>query len=228
MNSGSTNKNNILVIEDDASLAGCVKEALEARGYSVSVVPDGQVAKNLVMNEGVDLVILDLTLPGADGHEVLQSIRAKNASIPVLLMSGRGAVEEKVGCFEEGADDFVPKPFALAELCARVDAHLKRAKRQMFLELKGLRLDLVTRRLLKDGQSVDLTAREFLLLEYLAKNAGQVISRIQLLKAVWGMNFDPRTNVVDVYINYIRKKLDPSNPFRYIRTHRHRGYEFAA
>lgn len=221
-------KNNILVIEDDLALAGVVKEALEEQGYSAHIVPDGQVAKNLMVNDNVDLIILDLTLPGADGHEVLQSVRSRNPSVPVLLMSGRSALEERIGCFQEGADDFLPKPFAIVELCARVHAILKRCKQNRILEVNGLRLDLVSRRLLKKGLSVDLTAREFLLLEHMAKKPGHIISRLELLKAVWGMDFDPRTNVVDVYVNYLRKKLDPANPYKYIRTHRNRGYEFAA
>jgi DNA-binding response OmpR family regulator len=216
----------ILIIEDDASLTACMSDALRQRSFSVQSVSDGYVAKSIVMKQTVDLVILDLTLPGADGREVLDSIRSHNPFLPVLLISGRLAIDERVGCLEQGADDFLPKPFSLAELVARVSSLLRRSNQQQTVRFGEIRLDRMSRRVSSNGQSVDLTHREYLLLQFLIENAGHIVTRAELLKSVWGLGFDPKTNIVDVYMTYLRKKLDPSDASRYIRTHRGKGYEF--
>lgn len=217
---------NILLIEDDPNLSACVADALKLRGFTVQTISDGYVAKSVVTKDVVDLIILDLGLPGYDGRDVLDCIRANNPFVPVLLMSGRAAVDERVGCFEQGADDFLPKPFSLAELAARTDALLRRCSRAQILRFEDLSVDMATRRLTMGARSEELTQKEFLLLQHLSENAGRIVSRSDLLRRVWGMNFDPSTNVVDVYVTYLRKKLDPCNPMRFIKTHRGKGYEW--
>jgi DNA-binding response OmpR family regulator len=189
---------------------------------------DGQDGLALAADPAVELVILDLSLPGLDGQEVLRLLRGTRRAVPVLVLTARDALDQKVRALDAGADDYLTKPFALDELLARVRAITRRADQATAdqIELGGIRLDLHSRRVEVDGSSVDLSAREFALLEYLMRHAGQVVSRIQILAAVWEYDFDPQSNVVDVYIRYLRRKIDRPGEESLIETVRGAGYRF--
>jgi DNA-binding response OmpR family regulator len=219
----------ILVVEDELPIADFVRRGLEAEGYSVDHASDGVEGERLAVAGDPDLVILDLMLPGRDGLSVLQGIRRTKPSLPVILLTARDAVNEKVEGLDTGANDYVTKPFSFDELTARIRAHLRTPAQgeSTVLEASGVRLDLLSRHVRRDGRSVELTAREFELLAYLMRHPNQVLSREQILNAVWGYDFDPGTNVVEVYVGYLRRKLSlPDDPAP-IETVRSVGYRFA-
>jgi DNA-binding response OmpR family regulator len=218
----------ILVIEDDERIARFLERGLGAQGHQVMVSGDGREGLELAADPLVELVILDLSLPGIDGQEVLRRLRESRRSVPVLVLTARDALDQKVQALDAGADDYLTKPFALDELLARVRAITRRGDQAAAdrIELGGIRLDLHAHRVEVDGTSVDLSAREFALLEYLMRHAGQVVSRIQILAAVWEYDFDPQSNVVDVYIRYLRRKVDRPGEESLIETVRGAGYRF--
>jgi len=199
----------ILVVEDERTLAGFIEQSLRAEGYAVTLAHDGPSAEIEALTGDYALVLLDVMLPGKGGLEVLDAIRARRPELPVIVLTARGAIEQKVEGLDRGANDYVTKPFSFEELLARVRAQLRSpAQREASaLEVGDIRLDLRTRRVERDGREVRLTAREFELLAYLARHPDQVLSREQILNAVWGFDFDPGTKVLEVYIGYLRRKL---------------------
>lgn len=199
----------ILVIEDERALAEFVRQSLRAEGYAVTVAPDGKTGQARALTGDYALVLLDLTLPGRDGLEVLKAIRARLPDLPVIVLTARTAIEQRVEGLDLGANDYVTKPFSLEELNARVRAHLRSPgqREASALQTGELRMDLRTRRVVRDGHEIQLTAREFEVLAYLMRHPDQVLSREQILNAVWGFDFDPGTKVLEVYIGYLRRKL---------------------
>ena len=214
--------NRILIAEDEPRLASFLEKGLRSNGFVTSVAEDGTKASTMARDEEFDLLVLDLGLPGKDGTEVLRELRAAGQRMPVIILTARDDVSDKVGGLEGGADDYVTKPFRFEELLARVRARLRdeRTVERTVLRAGTVVLDLRTRRAATDGRTVDLTAREFTMLEVLIRHAGQVLSREQLLSHVWGYDYDPGSNVVDVYIGYLRRKLGSNS----IETVRGMGY----
>jgi DNA-binding response OmpR family regulator len=214
--------NRILIAEDEPRLASFLEKGLRSNGFVTSVADDGTKASMMARDEEFDLLVLDLGLPGIDGTEVLRELRASGQRMPVIILTARDDVSDKVGGLEGGADDYVTKPFRFEELLARVRARLRdeRTVERTVLRAGSIVLDLRTRRAATDGRTVDLTAREFTMLEVLIRHAGQVLSREQLLSHVWGYDYDPGSNVVDVYIGYLRRKLGSNS----IETVRGMGY----
>jgi two-component system response regulator QseB len=214
--------NRILIAEDEPRLASFLEKGLRSNGFVTSVAEDGRKASMMARDDEFDLLVLDLGLPGKDGTEVLRELRASGQRMPVIILTARDDVSDKVGGLEGGADDYVTKPFRFEELLARVRARLRdeRTVERTVLRAGTVVLDLRTRRAATDGRTVDLTAREFTMLEVLIRHAGQVLSREQLLSHVWGYDYDPGSNVVDVYIGYLRRKLGSNS----IETVRGMGY----
>jgi DNA-binding response OmpR family regulator len=220
----------IVVVEDETAIADFVQRGLEGEGYKVSCAYDGDEGERQALSRGVDLVVLDLMLPGKDGLSVLRSIRREKPTMPVIVLTARDAVEDKVEGLDSGATDYVTKPFAFDELTARIRAHLRRPANgeATALEAAGIRVDLISRDVLLDGEPVHLSAREFELLAYFMRHPNQVLSREQILAAVWGYDFDPGTNVVEVYVGYLRRKLATPDRPAPIETLRSVGYRLAA
>jgi len=217
----------ILVVEDDAALASFLKKGLEAEHYAVDVAPDGEEARCAVSESDYDLIMLDLNLPKLDGLEVLRALRRKQRSLPVLVVTGRSRIEDRVLALDGGADDCLIKPFSFSELSARVRALLRRRPvvNGLLLKVADLELNRVERTVQRSGKRIELTSKEFGLLEYLLRNAGHRVTRNMIVEHVWNLSFDTGTNVVDVYINYLRKKVDEGFTPRLIHTVRGVGYE---
>ena len=199
----------LLVVEDEERVASFLEKGLRAHGYDVEWVQTGEDALRRLIDPGISLVILDLGLPGLDGLEVLECLRERGSAVPVLVLSARGRVDDRVKGLNVGADDYLGKPFAFEELLARVRANLRgRATGSPgVLQAGGVGIDLLRREVTVDGRAVSLSAREFALLKAFADHPGQVLSRQELLSMAWGVNFDPGTNLVDVYVGYLRRKL---------------------
>jgi len=217
----------VLIAEDDAALASFLRKGLEEEAYAVDVVADGELAEEVAAQYDFDLLVLDLNLPKQDGMAVLRAVRAEKAQLPVLVLTARSRVEDRVKALDAGADDYLVKPFSFAELSARVRALLRRGRLplQSVLQVDDLKLDRLEHRVERGGREIALTSKEFALLEYLMRNAGRRITRAMIIEHVWNINFDTTTNVVDVYINYLRKKVDADGPHRLIHTVRGVGYE---
>jgi len=216
----------ILVIEDDPRVASFIRRGLSADKFLVDVAPDGQSGLELAVSKDYSLIVLDLMLPGMTGQDVLAVLRKTNRVVPVLVLTARGAVRDKVELFQKGCDDYMTKPFAFAEFQARVKALLRRGKTetQDALQVADLRVDFNKRQVTRGGKKIDLTLKEFALLEYLVRNAGQVLSRSMIVDHVWDQSFDSFTNVVDVYIRYLRNKIDQGFEPKLIHTVRGVGY----
>ena len=214
----------ILIIEDEARIASFVEKGLKAAGYTPTVVTDGVTGLDYAMTGEFDLVVLDIGLPGMDGFTVLSRLRAARSTLPVIVLTARDSVPDTVRGLEEGADDYMAKPFSFAELEARIRLRLRATATDRtdvpVLEHGPLRLDLRTRQVTARGKTMDLSSREFALAEIFLRNPGQVLSREQLLSHVWGYDFEPGSNVVDVYVGYLRRKLGPG----VIETVRGMGY----
>jgi DNA-binding response OmpR family regulator len=207
--------NRILIAEDEARLASFLEKGLRSNGFVTTVASDGPTALALASDDDFDLLILDLGLPGLDGMTILRTLRAQGRRLPVVILSARDDVADKVAGLEHGADDYVPKPFRFEELLARVRVRLRSegTAEQTVLRAGELALDLRTRRATVDGRTVELSAREFTMLEVFLRHPGQVLAREQLLSHVWGYDYDPGSNVVDVYVGYLRRKLGrPGDP----------------
>lgn len=199
----------ILVIEDETTIADFIERGLRAQGYAVESAGDGEVGLARALSGDCALVVLDRMLPGRDGLEVLAAIRDQKPTLPVIMLTARAEIADRVEGLDAGATDYLVKPFAFAELAARVRVHLRdRSDAQRTkLEFAGITVDLLAREVRRDGQQVRLSAKELDLLAYLMRHPGIVVSRAQILSEVWGYDHDPRTNVVDVYISYLRRKL---------------------
>ena len=216
----------VLVIEDERALAGFVEQSLRAEGYAVTVCHDGPSGEAAALTGDYALVLLDLTLPGKDGLDVLGAIRARLPDLAVIALTARTAIEQRVAGLDRGANDYVTKPFSFEELMARVRAQLRSPgqRESSALDAGGIRMDLRSRRVQRNGSDVHLTAREFEVLAYLMRHPDQVLSREQILNAVWGFDFDPGTKVLEVYIGYLRRKLEAGGERRLIQTVHGVGY----
>jgi two-component system, OmpR family, copper resistance phosphate regulon response regulator CusR len=220
----------ILIAEDDEALGKFVRQGLESEHYTVDICKDGEQARSAATETEYDLVILDLNLPKLDGVSVLRHLRLKKPSLPVLILTQRTRVEDRVECLDTGADDYLAKPFSYTELSARIRALIRRSHlpSESVLTVADLKLDRVQRIVERGGLRIDLTAKEFALLEYLMRNAGRDVTRSMIIEHVWNLTFDTTTNVVDVYINYLRRKVDDGHAIKLIRTARGVGYAIKA
>jgi two-component system copper resistance phosphate regulon response regulator CusR len=216
----------MLLVEDERKVSDLVARALRAERYAVDVAEDGRTGWELAAAHEYDLIILDLMLPLLSGTELLIRIRRKKRQVPILVLTARDATEQKVKQFEAGADDYLTKPFALAELIIRIKALLRRGPvaRLSALRVADLEVDRLTQQVRRAGRRIDLTPKEYALLEYLAANPGRVISRTMIIEHVWDQSFEGLTNIVDVYVRHLRSKVDDPFPTKLIRTIRGVGY----
>lgn len=214
----------ILVVEDEIKVARFLRRGLETEGYVVDAAPDGPSGERKARTESFDLIILDVLLPRKNGFEILKDLRADSIVTPVLLLTARSTTEDIVGGLDLGADDYLTKPFSFEVLLARVRSLLRRSKARTELRVGDLHLDTVSRKAVRGDRTIDLTSREYSLLEHLMRHAGKLVSRLDLARDVWGYDFDPGTNIVDVYVNHVRKKIDAGFSKKLLHTERGRGY----
>jgi len=216
----------ILVIEDDPTVGQYVKRGLEEQRWAVDLVADGEEGEHRASSEAYDMLILDMRLPGKSGLEVLRALRARNFERPVLVLTAQDAVDAKVTALRAGADDYVTKPFAFEELLARVEALSRRPRAisKPVLRVADLEVDQETREVRRGDERIELTPKEYTVLEYLMRHAGRVMSRTLITEYAWGYQFDPGTNIVDVVINHLRKKVDARHDRKLIHTVRGVGY----
>jgi two-component system copper resistance phosphate regulon response regulator CusR len=216
----------ILLVEDEFKLSSFIKRGLVAERYAVDVAKDGRSGLELAQTYQYDLIILDLMLPGMDGSDVLRRIRKENSSVPVLILSARDALQDKVSNMEMGADDYLTKPFAFAELLVRIKALMRRGpvSRASTIRVSDLELDRLSQQVKRAGHRIELTSKEYSLLEYLMSNAGRVLSRNMIIEHVWDQSFDGITNIVDVYIRHLRNKVDTGHEPKLLKTVRGVGY----
>jgi len=218
----------ILIAEDDAPLATFIAKALNSEDHVTEIAPTGDDALQRVQRGGFDLLILDLNLPVISGTEVLQKVRRANTELPILILTATDEVAERVACLDAGADDYLTKPFSFSELSARIRAVFRRKNLpgHAFLKVADLELDYLQRTVHRGGRTIELTPKEFGLLEYFMRHPGRRITRNMIIEHVWKLSPDTMTNVVDVYVNYLRKKIDEGSSVKLIRTIRGVGYEF--
>ncbi|HCA78183.1 MAG TPA: DNA-binding response regulator [Bacteroidetes bacterium] len=215
----------ILLVEDEAKVARFIKEGLTAEGYEVEIAADGKAGEKKARSAEFDLILLDVLLPKKNGFDVLRTLRNEGMRTPVLMLTARSTTEDIVQGLDHGADDYLTKPFAFNELLARIRSLLRRQRNShTTFRLADLQLDTLTRRATRSGVIIELTAREYSLLEYLMRNQNKLITRQQLAKEIWGFNFDPGTNIIDVYINHLRKKIDREHEPKLLHTERGKGY----
>jgi DNA-binding response OmpR family regulator len=221
----------ILVVEDERKVASFIRQGLQEEGYAVEVAPDGAAALELIL-EGppYDLIVLDVMLPKRDGFTVLKTMRDRRIESPVLLLTARETVSDKVTGLDLGGDDYLTKPFAFDELLARVRALLRRGhgQRAPLLQLADLTLDPATRKVTRGGRRIEFTSREYALLECFLRSVGRVLTRPMLAERVWGLDFDPESNIIDVYVGYLRRKIDTEGEPRLLHTIRGAGYVMKA
>lgn len=219
---------NILIVEDEQKVAAFIKKGLEVTGYVVEVAFDGQIGLRMGQNGSYDLIILDVNLPIINGFEVCKQLRESNIKTPILMLTALGTTKDKVLGFDLGADDYLVKPFEFEELTARVKALIKRAKAapllQTTLKVADLELNSDSKIVTRNGIPIELTAKEFMLLEYLMRNKGKVLSRADIAEKIWDISFDTGTNVIDLYIFYLRKKIDKDFTPKLIHTQVGMGY----
>lgn len=216
----------ILVIEDEKKIASFVKKGLVEAGFTVDVEYNGDDGYRRAAHEAFDAIVLDIMLPGRDGLSILNSLREKKNSVPVILLTARSELKERLAGLNQGADDYLTKPFYMEELIARLQAITRRSGGEglSLLQVEDLVMNLLSREVMRGETKIELTAREFNLLEYLVRSPGRVLTRTQILEHVWGYNFDPQTNLVDVYIQRVRKKISPNGEDNLIETLRGVGY----
>jgi DNA-binding response OmpR family regulator len=216
----------LLIVEDDSIAAELLAKGLRENAYAVDVAPDGPAALQRAMQFEYDLIVLDLLLPGIDGLEVCRRLRKRGVAVPVLMLTARSGLEERVAGLDAGADDYLPKPFHFPELLARVRALLRRGPvlGPSVQRVGGLSVDTRTRSVERDGRRIELTTKEYTLLAYLTRRHGQVVTRNDISEHVWDENFDPTSNVIDVYVQRLRRKIDDGFPDRLIHTRRGAGY----
>jgi two-component system, OmpR family, response regulator len=216
----------VLVVEDEKRIAAFVRKGLEAQGFVVDVSGHGDEGFTLASTRPYDAAILDIMLPGKDGLSILRNLRDRKIALPVILLSARSELNERLEGLNLGADDYLTKPFHIEELIARLHAVTRRAAgtSQSTLAVADLAMNLLTRKVTRGGQTIELTAREFSLLEHLMRSPGRVLTRVEICERVWNYNFDPGTNLVDVYVQRLRKKVDGEPPLKLIETIRGVGY----
>lgn len=222
---------NILVVEDDARVAELIKRGLEEQGYSVTLTYDGQTGKRLIQQQEFTLVILDIILPKINGLELCQHIRKIRPSLPIIILTALGTTDDKVEGFDAGADDYLVKPFDLRELYVRIRARLNRNSWDaqslgFLLKYADLEVNVETKTVTRNGKSIQLTPKEYKLLEYMMRNAGRLLTRTEIAEKVWDTFFDTGTNFIDVYINYLRKKIDRDFDIKLIHTKTGMGFIF--
>ena len=222
-------KKSILVVEDEQRLAGLLKAGLEEHNFKVDVAYDGYIGRSLALKNGYDMLIVDLNLPLINGYELCKSIREINNEIPIIILTAMASAENKLTGFELGADDYIVKPFDFNELLARIRVFFRRSNPGYFVENSLIKIaDLVIntndKTVIRNGIKIELTAKEYTLLEFLARNKGVVISRLEIAEKIWNLKFDTGTNYIDVYINYLRKKIDKEYPNKLIHTRVGLGY----
>jgi len=220
----------ILIVEDDAALSSFLKKGLEAEYHAVDMVGDGEQGLSMATGIDYDLAVLDLNLPGMDGLMALKRLRQSKPRLPVIILTSRSGVEDRVQSLDAGADDYMVKPFSFLELSARARALMRRSHlpSESVLKVQDLSLDRVERKVQRGGRAIELTTKEFALLEYLMRNAGRRLTRAMIIEHVWNLTFDSTTNIVDVYINYLRRKVDDGFQVPLIHTVRGVGYELTA
>jgi DNA-binding response OmpR family regulator len=218
----------VLIVEDDPAIVRFLARGLAAHGHQAVTADNGHDGVRIAIDESVDFVLLDIMLPGMDGQEVLKRIRARRPGLPILMLTARDEVQDKISALDGGADDYLTKPFDLEELLARMRALVRRADQPYAsrIQIGDLKMDLRSHRVWRGEKLVDLSSREFALLEYFVRHQGQVLSRQQILSAVWDYAFDPGSNVVDVYVSYLRHKIDRPGESSLIATVRGAGYRF--
>ncbi len=220
----------ILIVEDEPKVASFIRRALEEESYAVDVCTDGIQGRDLGSEVNYDLIILDLMLPGLPGIEVLKALRSAKVKTPILILTARSEVDQRVKGLDAGADDYLTKPFAIEELLARARALLRRAGGETtgILQIDDLVLNPITHEVTREGQHIDLTSKEYALLEYMMRNTGRVLTRPMISEHVWDLDFDTFTNVIDVYISYLRNKIDRGHEHTLIHTVRGSGYTLKA
>ncbi|RYD81067.1 MAG: response regulator transcription factor [Sphingobacteriales bacterium] len=223
----------ILIVEDEVKVALSLKEGLEEKGFSVDLAYDGYIGQRMAASHTYDLVILDVNLPSVNGYAVCDEIRRSNNSVPVLMLTAMGTTEDKLTGFNSGADDYLVKPFEFRELLARINALTKRSGRSAqgnnnnLLKIADLELDVDTKIVRRAGKRIQLTSKEYYLLEYLLRNKGRVLSRSDIAEKIWDITFETGTNVIDVYINFLRRKIDKDYTPKLIHTQKGMGYVLA-
>ena len=221
---------NILIVEDDRRIAQNIYRGLHAENFEAEIAYDGITGKNLALSKKFDLILLDVNLPGLKGYDVCQQIRVYKPSLPIIMLTAYGEIEDKVEGLNKGANDYIVKPFDFRELMARINAALRVSElnnpetENQVLRIADLELNIGTKEVIRAGKSIELTAKEFALLEYFLLHRGRVVSKMDLAEHVWHLNFDPGTNVVEVYINYLRKKIDKDFSSKLIHTRPGLGY----
>ncbi len=220
----------VLVVEDDLRIAEFIRKGLEEEGHAVDVAHDGDEALDWPSVVDFDVIVLDIMLPGRDGIEVCRTLRTRGVRTPILMLTARDTIDDRVAGLDSGADDYLVKPFAFAELLARLRALLRREPVLLgtTLEVANLTLDTVTRQVARAGQPVTLTNKEYALLEYLMRHPNQVLTRTMIAEHVWNFDFDTGTNVIDVHIRYLRRKIDDQHELKLIQTVRGAGYRISA
>lgn len=220
----------VLIIEDEKKIAAFVRKGLEAAGFVVDVCHHGDDGFSLATTRPYNVLVLDIMLPGRDGLSILRNLRERKFALPVILLTARSELNERLEGLNLGADDYLTKPFHIEELIARLHAVTRRAAgtSQSILSVADLSMNLLTREVLRGGQRIELTTREFSLLEHLLRSPGRVLTRVEICERVWNYNFDPGTNLVDVYVQRLRKKVDGHTPVKLIETIRGVGYRIKA
>lgn len=223
-------QNKILIVEDEPKVAGFLKKGLEESNFEAEIAYDGVTGKAMALSNDYDLIILDINLPLLNGFQLCKIIRDNDQDIPILMLTALGGLEEKVKGFDYGADDYLLKPFEFIELLARINSLLKRTKRNVtptaVIKIADMEMNRNLKTVMRSGRKIELSAKEFALLEYLVLNKDRVVSRLELIEKVWDINFDTGTNVVDVFINFLRKKMDNDFSPKLIHTRFGLGYVF--
>ncbi len=217
----------VLIIEDDQQIASFVTKGLKQAGFAVDHVSDGEEGLQMAELNPYDVMVIDIMLPGLDGFSIIESLRSKGNTTPVLVLSARGSLDDKLKGFQSGSDDYLTKPFSFSELQARLQALLRRTTRgqsQNVLKIGDLMMDLLSRKVSRGDREIELQPREFTLLEYLMRNSGNVVSKTMILEHVWDYRFDPQTNVVDVLVHRLRTKIDKGYSIKLLHTIRGVGY----